>query len=92
MSPLNVRSKVCIAPFHVRSKVYKFAPHMNGSNAHFAPRIDGSNADSARHMERRHNFRDIIKAEFAILANFQKIFLLSHLCFRSLYDLRDHFG
>ena len=83
MSPLDVRSKVCmalfhvwskvcIAPIHVRSKVCKFAPHMDGSYADFAPDMEGIHADFAPHMERRHCFRDQIKAKTASFANFQR--------------------
>ena len=74
IAPFHVRSKVCIAPFHVRSKVYKFAPHMDGSNADFAPHMEESHADFAPHMEQRHSCRDQKIAKFAIFANFQKDF------------------
>ena len=81
MSPLYVRSKVCMAPFHVRSKVYiapihvrskvcKFASHMDGSNADFAPHMPGSHADFAPHLEQRHSFRD---QRIAKIASFEKI-------------------
>ena len=62
ISPLHVRSKVClalyhvrsegcIAPIHVQSKVCQFAPHKGGSNAGFAPLMEGSHADFAPLME-----------------------------------------
>ena len=71
IAPFHVRSKVCIAPFHVRSKVNKFAPHMDGSNADFAPHMGESHADFAPHMEQRHSCRDQKIAKFAIFAYFQ---------------------
>ena len=72
IAPFHVRSKVCIALFHVRSKIDKFAPHMDGSKADFAPHMEGSHADFAPHMERRHCCRDKITAKFAIFAYFHK--------------------
>ena len=64
VSPLHVRSEVCIAPFYVRSKDYEFATHLEGSNANFA-----------QHMEQRHSFRDQQTAKIATSANC--FFLLS---------------
>ena len=64
MSPLYVRSKVCMAPYHVQSKVCKFAPHMDGSNTDFAPHMEWSNADFAPQMEQKHSFRDQILKNF----------------------------
>ena len=72
MAPFNVRSKVCMASIHVRSKVCKFATYMDGSNVDFAPHMEGSHEDFAPHMERRHSFRDQIIAKTAIFANFQR--------------------
>ena len=60
MSPLYVRSKVCIAPFQLPSKVC-IAPHM-----------DGSHADFALQLERRHSFNDQIGAKNACFANGQR--------------------
>ena len=83
MSPLYVRSKVCMTPFHVRSnvstapihvrsKVCKFALDMDGSYAEFAPHMEGSHGDFAPHMERRHSFRQQIIAKTACFVNVQR--------------------
>ena len=69
VSPLHVRSKVCMAPFYVRSKECKFAPHLEESNADFAPHMEGSHADFAPHMERRHSFRNQQIDKDAVLAH-----------------------
>ena len=74
IAPFHVQSKVCIAPFHVRSKVYKFAPHMDGSNADFAPHMEESHADFAPHMEQRHSCRDQKKQNMQFLQIFKNIF------------------
>ena len=91
MSPFHVRSKVCIAPIHVRSKFADFAPHMDGSNADFAPHIEGSHADFAPHTERRHSFRDRKIAEIAYFCQISKIICSKHLYLRCVYDLFDNF-
>ena len=78
MSPLHVRSKVCLAPFHVRSKVC-IAPHMEGNHADFAP-----------HMKRRHSFKDQKMAIISISAKEEKI-IPSTLYLRDLYGLSDHY-
>ena len=81
MAPFHVRSKVCIAPIHVRSKVCKITAHMDGSNADFSLHIEGSHADFAPHMERRHSFRDRIIAKPACFANGQrKLFKTTNIC------------
>ena len=46
MAPFYMRSKVCIAPIHVGSKLADFAPH--GSKADFVPHMEGSHADFVR--------------------------------------------
>ena len=53
MSPLYVRSKVCIAPFHVRSKVCFASIHVPSKVCKFASHMNGSIADLAPHMEGR---------------------------------------
>ena len=42
MSPLQVRSKVCMAVFHVRSKVCIASIHVRSKLAAFAPHMDGN--------------------------------------------------
>ena len=74
MSPVLVRSKVCIATIHVRSKVCQFAPHMDESKADLVPHMKGSHADFAPYMKWRHSFRDQKIAKIENLANLQKIF------------------
>ena len=63
VSPLHVRSEVCMTPFHVQSKVYiapfyvrskdcKFSPHLeHWSIADFSRHMEGSHAQFAPHME-----------------------------------------
>ena len=98
VSPLHVRSKVCLAPFHVRSKFNiapfyvqrkdcKFAPHLEESNADFALHMEASNADFAPHMERRNSFRDQQIAKIYISA----IFFFKPPMFENLKDLCDLF-
>ena len=72
MAPFNVWSKVFIAPIHVESKVCKFAPHMDGSNADFALHMEGRHADFALHNKRRHSFKDQIKAKNSNFCPFSK--------------------
>ena len=72
MSPLHVRSEVCMAPFHVRSKVCIAPIHVQNKVCQFAPHMDGSNADFASHMEGRRSFRDQQIAKIAIFTSFQK--------------------
>ena len=72
MAPFSVRSQICIAPIHVRSKFADFAPHMYGSNADFAPHLEGSHADFAPRLERRHSFRDQQIAFILIFGKFLK--------------------
>ena len=81
MASFHVRIKICIAPIHVHSKDCKFAPHLEGSNADFALHMEGSQADFAPHMERRHSFKYQQIAKIAIPANlifffFQTTFIL----------------
>ena len=80
MSPLHVRSRVCIAPFHVRGKFCEFAPHMDGRNADFARHTEESHADFVPHMERRHSFRNQIIAKIVIFWNFQKLLVQTTFC------------
>ena len=68
MSPLHVRSKVCMAPFYVLSKVCIAPIYVRSKFADIAPHIDGSNADFAPHIERRHSFRDQKIAQMPISA------------------------
>ena len=74
MSPLDVRSKVCIAPFQVRSKFPAFAAlHIEGNNADFAPHMEGSHEDFTSHIERRHSFKNQKKGKIVNSANFKNI-------------------
>ena len=70
MSPLHVRSKVCMATFDVRRKVCQFAPHIKGSHADFAP-----------HMEWRHSFGERKLQTLQFLQIFKKNFSPVHLQF-----------
>ena len=60
MASFLVQSKVCIAPIQVWNKVCKFALHMDGSNADFVLHMEGGHVSFAPHMEWRHSFRDQI--------------------------------
>ena len=75
MSPLHVRSKVCmvpfhvlskvwIAPFHLRSKVYKFAPHMDRSHADFAPHVERRHIVKEQNNSNKCQFKPIFKNNF----------------------------
>ena len=72
MAPFHVRSKVCNAPIHVQSKVCKLALHMDGSIANFAPHMEGSHADLAPRIKRRHSFRYQMIAKTASFANLHR--------------------
>ena len=45
MSPLHVRSKVCMGPFNVRSKVCIAPIHWQSKFVDFTPHVEGTNAD-----------------------------------------------
>ena len=72
ISPLHVRSKVCMAPFHVQSKVCKSLIQVRSKFAHFAPHMEGSHVDIALHIEWRHSFMDQQKLVLHILPIFKK--------------------
>ena len=70
MVPLHVRSKFCFAPFFVWTKDCKLAPLLERSITDFALHKEGSHADFVPHMERRHSFRDQQIAKIDISAIF----------------------
>ena len=90
MSPLLMRSKVCMAPINMQSKFADFTPHMEGSNSDFAQHMEGNHAHFAPHMERRHSFRDQnnLNCNFCQIS---KYFVSNCLELGSLYDVCNHF-
>ena len=101
MSPLHVRSKVCMASFHLRSEVGIAHIHVRSKVCQFASHMDGSNADFAPHMKEAMQtllrtwtgdigrFRDQFFSKIVISANFQKK-NSKKLYLSSLYNLCDH--